>query len=157
MASIYLETSFFSACVTDRTDSRSADERMESLTWWSTERPKNDVVTSGEVVAELRVPGYRMSEAALALAYQLVFLELTPEVRGFAAVLVAEKAMPGPESGDAMHVAFAAVHSIEYLLIWNIRHLANVNKTRHLQRICMRHGILPPQIVTPTQFLGDSA
>ncbi len=157
MASVYLETSFFSACVTDRTDSRSTDERNDSLMWWTTERPKHDSVTSGEVVAELRAPGYRGQDAALALVNELVFLELTPEVRGFATVLVREKVMPGPEAGDALHVAFASVHGIEYLLTWNIKHLANVNKTRHLQRICMRHGMLPPQIVTPAHFLGESS
>ncbi len=58
--------------------------------------------------------------------------------------------MPGPESsGDSLHVAAATVHSMQYLLTWNVKHLANVNKVRHLQEVCRRVGYLPPAIVTP--------
>lgn len=57
--------------------------------------------------------------------------------------------MPGPITGDAAHVAIAAVHNIDYLLTWNVRHLANPTKLAHLGTICLRVVILPPQIVTP--------
>lgn len=58
--------------------------------------------------------------------------------------------MPGPDAtGDALHVAVAAVHEMDYLLSWNVRHLANPNKTRHSQVICQRLGLLPPVIITP--------
>ena len=42
--------------------------------------------------------------------------------------------MPGPPVGDAIHVAVACIHSIDYLLSWNVRHLANPNKLLHLRR-----------------------
>jgi len=48
-----------------------------------------------------------------------------------------------------MHVAAACVHRIDYLLSWNVRHLANPNKLTHLQAICVRTGYMPPRIVTP--------
>jgi len=32
---------------------------------------------------------------------------------------------------------------------WNVRHLANPNKTAHLRAVCRRLGLVPPQIVTP--------
>ena len=58
--------------------------------------------------------------------------------------------MPGPEAlGDAAHVAIATVNGIQYLLTWNVRHLANVNKVEHLRRILGREGYDAPQIVTP--------
>ena len=58
--------------------------------------------------------------------------------------------MPGPAvSGDAIHVAAATVHRVDYLLTWNARHMANPNKRAHFATICLRLGLVPPQIVTP--------
>lgn len=35
------------------------------------------------------------------------------------------------------------------MLTWNVRHLANPNKLKHLREICRRVGLIPPKIVTP--------
>jgi len=80
----------------------------------------------------------------------LNLLSFNAEVLGLAAILVRERLMPGPESsGDALHVAAATAHGTEYLLSWNVKHLANLNKVKHLQEVCRRTGYVPPTIVTP--------
>ena len=77
-------------------------------------------------------------------------LELTPEVLGVAAILVRERIMPIPAvEGDALHLAAAVVHRIDYLMRWNQKHLANPNKRTHLTVVCARLGYLAPEIVTP--------
>ena len=83
------------------------------------------------------------------MIHGIYLLPVNEEVRGLAKTLVREKVMPGPEAGDAVHVAVATVHRMEYLLTWNVRHLANANKIEHLRVICRRVGYLPPQIITP--------
>lgn len=149
MARVYLETSFISACVTDRTDPVSAYRRQTSEEWWNTQAWRHDCCVSSEVIAELSHPAFARSEAALNLVAKTPLLPLTDEVAGLAAILVRDKAMPRPTAGDAVHVAAAAVHAMDYLLTWNVRHLANPNKLEHLRTICLRVGILPPRIVTP--------
>lgn len=62
--------------------------------------------------------------------------------------------MPGPLKGDAVHVAVAAAHGVEYMLSWNVRHLANPNKLEHMANVAMRAGLLAPRIVTP-EFLWE--
>lgn len=57
--------------------------------------------------------------------------------------------MPGPVAGDAVHVAIATVNSLDYLLSWNVRHLANPNKVEHLRQVCHQFGLTPPIILTP--------
>ena len=57
--------------------------------------------------------------------------------------------MPQSVAGDAIHVAVATVYGMDYMLTWNVRHLANVNKTEHLTVICRRVGYVPPRILTP--------
>lgn len=149
MAKVCLETSFVSACVTARTDPGSVHRKRVSLDWWATQRPRHEVLVSAEVVFELSKPEYPQREDALQFIDGIEALQLTADVAGMAAVLVRERVMPGPLTGDAMHVAAATVYGFEYVLSWNVRHLANPNKVRHLNAICLRFGLMPPQIVTP--------
>ncbi len=150
VARVYLETSFFSACVSSRTTPKSVGWRATSNDWWETQREKHELFISDEVVVELENPEFPERDAALEMLQGLGLLELTPEIRGLAEVLVREKLMPAPAvSGDAIHVAAATVHRIEYLLTWNVRHMANPNKRTHFAAICLRLGLVPPQIVTP--------
>jgi hypothetical protein len=80
----------------------------------------------------------------------LSVLEYTSEVAQFAEALVRERVMPGPSvSGDAVHVAAATIHRMDYIMTWNVKHLANLNKRTHLAVICTRAGFTPPMIVTP--------
>ncbi len=46
-------------------------------------------------------------------------------------------------------MATAMVHRMDYVLTWNVRHLANPNKRTHFAVICLRLGLVPPLIVTP--------
>ena len=150
MARVYLETSFFSACVTTRTDVESAFWRRCSLEWLKTQRRRHEVFISSEVIAELSIETFVRSQEALEFTVGIGSVPITAEVLGLARVLVDEKVMPGPSlAGDAVHVAAATFHGIEYLLSWNVKHLANENKKTHLANVCLKVGRVPPAIVTP--------
>ena len=156
MASIYLETSFFSACVSDRDDPGSLYRGERSREWWTTQRQQHRLWCAPEVLAELGRPGFRHRKAALSMAGMTEVIGISPAVRGLATILVREKVMPGPaDAGDAIHVAAATVNDIAYLLSWNIRHLANPNKLHHLRTVCLRAGYLPPVIVTPESLWAE--
>lgn len=149
MASVYLETSFISACVSTRTDAASTYRRQVSIEWWEIQRHNHDLFISAEVYDELSDPEYPRSAEALRWIDDVPLIELTDEVLGLARLLVRERVMPSPVAGDAVHVSAATVHALAYILSWNVRHLANARKMRHLQIICRRAGYTPPQIVTP--------
>ncbi|MFG0283101.1 MAG: hypothetical protein ACF8R7_01645 [Phycisphaerales bacterium JB039] len=150
MARVYLETSFISACVTDREDAASVYRRETSLEWWEKQGPRHELVVSTEVLAELDNPGFRGRDAALAMIEPLGLLAADADALGLAQVLVRERVMPGPiDRGDSMHVAIATVHGTDFIVSWNVRHLANLNKLDHLRAVTMRLGLLPPMIVTP--------
>lgn len=150
MAKVYLETSFFSACVGERRDARSLASQLESRRWWVQQRHLHELVISPEVIRELSNETFQNRDDALALTAECVRLDIIDEVRGLAKILVREKVMPGPaETGDAVHVATAIVHQCEYLLTWNVKHLANPKKKIHLGMVCLKSGVLPPEIVTP--------
>jgi hypothetical protein len=149
VAKVYLETSFFSACVTTRTDVHSQSWKGRSLSWLKTQAPRHELFISAEVIAELSAPTYPNRDAALAFTAGLELLSIDEQVLTLGQMLIEQRVMPGPLKGDAIHVAVAAYHGMEYLLSWNVKHLANPNKRVHLARVLMNVGRSVPAIVTP--------
>jgi predicted nucleic acid-binding protein len=149
MAGVYLETSFVSALVTNRRDVASLYRREVSREWWATQANRHALFVGAEVLAELSHPSFPLSQAALAWIEAVPLLPVTDEALGLTRLLIRERAMPGPVAGDALHVAVATVHGMDYLLTWNVRHLANPNKLNHLRVVCLRAGLAPPRILTP--------
>ncbi|MGD0387765.1 MAG: type II toxin-antitoxin system VapC family toxin [Tepidisphaeraceae bacterium] len=150
MAKVYLETSFFSACVSTRTTEQAIGWRASSKQWWRNEGPRHKLFISAEVIDELSRPSFPNSDKALEMVRGQNLLTITNEVVDLAELLVRERIMPAPAvSGDAIHVAVATIYQMNYLLSWNVKHLANENKRTHLGVICMRLGLVPPLIYTP--------
>jgi hypothetical protein len=131
MARVYLETSFFGACVTSRTSDLDLGRKASSNLWWESQSQHHDLFISPEVVRELSAETIPGREHALAMLKGLAVLKFTPEVVDLAELLVREKVMPGPAvEGDALHLAVAIIHQVEYLLTWNVKHLANRTNER---------------------------
>jgi predicted nucleic acid-binding protein len=53
---------------------------------------------------------------------------------------------------DALHVAIASFHKIDYVVTWNFGHLANVRKQARLKMFNTAAGFFSPSIITP-EFL----
>jgi hypothetical protein len=155
MARVYLETSFVSACVTDRKDAGSVYRRESSLEWWGLQAQRHELCISGEVILELSNPRYPRRDEAIQFVHGISALPVNQQVLDLARVFINERVMPGPLKGDAVHVAISVIASVEYMLSWNVQHLANPNKVLHLERICSREGFTAPLIVTPEQFWED--
>jgi len=65
--------------------------------------------------------------------------------------------MPKPATeGDALHVAVATIYGMDYVLTWNVRHLANPNKRTHFGIVCMRLGLAAPMLITPDLLQEDN-
>ena len=146
---IYLETSFVSACVSTHTTLRSSYEREASLLWWRTEAGAHDLFVSDEVLGELSDSRYPRRDEALRFIQAVPAIPVIDAMVRFAAVLVERKLMPRPVAGDALHVAIAVVAAVDYVLTWNVTHLANPNKVLHLNAVCMEHGYIAPRILRP--------
>lgn len=148
MPAVYLDSSFFGSCVNRRQDAKSIAFQSESRRWWTQQRRNFKLCNSAEVVRELSDDAFPDAQEALILTRDCTVLAVTDAVRAFARTLVGEHVMPGPaETGDAVHVAVAAVHACDHLLTWNVKHLANPNKRAHLRNICGRYGFSTPDIV----------
>ena len=63
--------------------------------------------------------------------------------------------MPNDPTGDALHLATASYHQIDILLTWNCKHIANMKKLDHIQRINTKLGLATPLLTTPLNLIGD--
>ena len=155
MATVYVETSVPSAYVSTRTDPSSLHRPNATREWWESQRKHYDLSTSDAVIIELREGDWPGQAEAIGLVQGIQKLLVDDEIAAIAERYIRERLVPDDLFGDAMHLAIACTHELDFLLTWNIRHLANVNKVRHLTVINRRMGLLTPLIVTPEMLWMD--
>lgn len=155
--SVYIETTIPSAYSDVRDDVVSRFQRHQTRFWWATYRLRYDVYTSEAVLAELRQGTFSGRDEALALLDDVPVLPVGDDIVGAARAYVEHLVMPKGHMGDSFHLAFACVHTMDYLLTWNCRHLANPRKVEHITEINRRLGLLTPTILTPQLLVEEDA
>lgn len=65
--------------------------------------------------------------------------------------------LPAKAADDALHIALATVHGMQYLLTWNCAHIANAEMFPLMQRAASAAGYVLPTICTPEGLMGDAA
>jgi predicted nucleic acid-binding protein len=100
-------------------------------------RGGNPVAASGRLQAVAGIPRLVLNEAAIALAERLI----------------QNGPLPRKASADALHIAIATTHGLEYLLTWNCKHLANAVLRKQVEGLCRAAGYEPPTICTPQELL----
>lgn len=82
-------------------------------------------------------------------------LPITNAVNALADALIGEEALPPDSRNNAVHVALAAVHGINYLLTWK-SHLLDKEVTVPLMReVCERRGYRSAETCTPHALVGE--
>lgn len=146
---VYLDTNVVSSYWFQGTDILALGRRITTRDWWDTERQHFTVWVSDVSVDELEAGVYRRQSDALAMVRRLRHLPMTAAVYEFAEELAAAKVVPAEKPGDAMQMAVATVHGIDYLLTWNYAHLANPVAQELLERCCRSSGWRSPLLVSP--------
>jgi hypothetical protein len=80
-------------------------------------------------------------------------LDTTDEAKALARALMARRAVPASQPRDALHIAIAAVHRIEFMVTWNFKHILNPHLQAKIAEACRDEGFRPPVICTPQQLL----
>jgi len=152
---VYVETSIVSAMVDRRDDPMTQAQRTFTVDWWENRRSNFDLFISDAVIVELNRSAFPHQDEALALLREMALVTVTPEIMRIVQEYQRHLLMPQGSMGDATHLAVASVNSMDYLLTWNCRHLANPNKARHIETINKKLGLHTPIILTP-EMLWDS-
>ena len=80
-------------------------------------------------------------------------LDATDDVQRLAEALMKRVPLPEKAGVDALYIAVATVHGIEYLLTWNCTHIANAAMRPRIEAICRSSGYEPPTICTPQELM----
>lgn len=156
LPSVYLETSVISY-LTGRPSRNLRVVAHQEITvdWWARRRTRFELYVSRLVIDEAAAGDAEAAARRLATLNDIPRLEMTESASILAANLVAEAAIPREAIEDALHVAVAAAHGMDYLLTWNCRHIANATMRNRIADVCAASGFEAPVICTPEELLED--
>jgi hypothetical protein len=132
-----------------------AANQEATRSWWDTSRPNFDLFVSQVVVDEASSGDIEAARRRLTMIDGLPELDVSDEVEALAGHLLAGAALPEKAKVDALHIAVAAVHGMDYLLTWNCKHIANATKRPLIEAICRAAGYEPPVICTPLELMEE--
>lgn len=154
IATVYVETTVISyVTARDAKDGIVSWHQRVTRTWWDTQRQQYRLTASAVVVRESEAGDPEMATKRLALIKECELVEITDAVESLAARLVARGLVPATVPNDALHVAVATIDRAEYLLTWNMRHLAGAVARRRIEQELRRMGYEPPTICTPEELM----
>ena len=91
----------------------------------------------------------------LAAIDRLPILHVSEQTITLATEIMRATRLPKKANADALHIALASAHGMDYLVSWNCRHIANVLLRGRIEGACRIVGLEPPAICTPEEILGD--
>ncbi|CAN2042103.1 DNA-binding protein [Candidatus Magnetomoraceae bacterium gMMP-15] len=154
-STVYIETTIPSFYHETRTGAEFVAMRNWTCQWWDVRKKFFDCFISVAVLDELEDGDYPKKEEKIRLLNGIDYLEINDAIEEIVEVYIVNYLMPKDVVGDALHLAIASFHKMDYLLTWNCNHLANANKKKHIRRVNERLRLSTPEIITPLELLED--
>ncbi len=155
-ARVYIETTIVSYLTAwPSQDVIRAAHQEITRSWWNDSRDAFHVYVSAATVREASGGDPIAAAERLRALRGLPELEITVEAEELAQELLNEIPLPARAAVDALHIAVAAVHGMDYLLTWNCTHIANATLRSRIESVCRLKGFEPPIICTPEELAED--
>lgn len=152
---IYIETSIVSY-LTSRSSRDLVTAARQQLTaeWWESKRKEYVLFISQAVVSEASDGDQHAAQKRLNVTKKIPLLDVTEEAIELAEFLVEKTPFPEKASIDALHIAIACVHEMDFILTWNFKHIANAAIRTKLEVITHSRKRRLPIICTPEELLA---
>ena len=151
---VYLETTVISYLTSRPSrDIITAAHQQSTQEWWDERRGKFDLYISQIVIQEASSGDRDAMEKRLSVISDLPEIETLPEAITLAQTLIADGLIPERAAADALHIAIATVQGMDYLLTWNLKHIANATIRNAISDACRQRGYEPPIICTPEELM----
>lgn len=155
-AKVYIETTIPSYLTARPSrDVITMGHQQITLEWWERDRELFDLYISQFVLDECSSGDPAMAKARLELLGGVALLEISDGAIELSKRLVDRGPLPEKAKTDALHIAIAASNAMDYLLTWNMKHIANAFMKRAIDQKCREVGFEPPVICTPEELLGE--
>lgn len=153
---VYIETSIpsYLAAWPSR-DLLQAARQQITHDWWNNRRQEFDLCTCQTVLDEAAAGDADAATRRMPYLQNLPLLDLTEAVNDVAKAIMNSGLLPQKAARDAVHIAVAAIHSVDILLTWNCRHIANAAIMKELRTAVERCGFEMPVLCTPEELLGE--
>lgn len=156
MATAYIETTISSYHTARNARSiLQASRQLATQEWWDGGCSGFELVTSTETLNEAGEGDPDMATERLALLRGLRVLPVTREAAELSRVLVATGLVPAIAAPDAVHIALASVHGIDFLVTWNFKHIANPHIRERLRARINDSGFRMPVMCSPGELLNN--
>ena len=153
---VYIETTVVSYLVARPSNDVTVSDRQRSTRQlWEEYSDAFEFVTSDIVLGEAERGDPREAQRRITLLDNLRTLPLSPEAADLAHKLIEEGTVLPQFLPDAQHIAIAVVHSIEYLVSWNYKHIVNETKRQHIKDVCLAAGYQPTTLCTPEALIEE--
>lgn len=152
---VYLETTLVSY-LTARPSAdviRAARQKMTKR-WWDMRRKDFELHVSQLVVDEAAGGDPEAARERLAKLAGVPRLTVSEEAVQLSEELLIQHALPTKAVDDAIHIAVASVHGMDFLLTWNCTHIANAELMDGIRTTISSCGYKCPVICTPEEMLG---
>jgi hypothetical protein len=139
--------------------SRKACEYGLKLLFLKTEVEKSgrfDLFVSRLVESEASRGNPEAAARRLSIVREMKFLPIDERIYVLAERLLEVTAVPRTSYDDAVHIATAAIHGVDYLVTWNCSHIANVETRPLIRKTIESAGFVSPEICTPLEMKGDN-
>ena len=154
---VYIETSIISYLASRPSrDIIAAGHQQLTHDWWLAERDGFAACTSALVLREASAGDAAAASARLQWLQDIPLVAVTPEAEKLSERLIQQAALPEKAAADALHIAIAAYHRLDFLLTWNCKHIANAIKRPLIEHVCREYGFEPPVLCTPEELIGAS-
>ena len=151
---VYIETTVIGYLTSwPRTDVTVAGHQSTTREWWRGAPDRFHLIASQLVVQECAAGDQQAAQDRMVALKNLSLVPTTSEAEQLAEALIAGHAVPESHPEDALHIALAAAHGIQYLVTWNFRHIANAAVRLAIEQVCRRAGYEPPVICTPEELM----
>ena len=152
----YVETSVISYLAAHPSrDLITAARQQLTHEWWRVRRPQFEVYISQLVLDESAAGDPEAAARRATVLAGLPMLDVTPAAVALARRLLDVAKLPPQGGADALHIATAACHGMDYLLTWNSTHIANAELRPRIERACRALGYEAPVLCTPDELMGE--
>ena len=153
---VYVETSVISYLAARASgDPVTRGHQEVTRRWWANRSRWNLVVSSAVMIESLK-GDHDTAVRRISLLEGIPTLVVDGRAKAFALGLLRRGALQSNARMDADHIAVAAVNGVDYLLTWNLKHIANPATRRVLEELCRSAGFEPPLICTPKSLMESS-
>jgi hypothetical protein len=152
---VYLETSVISYLVgwLNQQSILVAHNQEFTREWWSRRRGLYHLFSSVVAVNEAKRGDAPLAEERLNFLAETTLLDVNEAAVSLARELIRRGRIPEKANVDALHVAVAAVHGMDYLISWNCTHIVTGNILPQVYATCRANGFEPPFICTPQELM----